>query len=99
MQLPDSLAALGRPEFAQLLNAELRACSNQPPLQQALQRAMRQGSQVLESDLQIQLQSLSVENEALQLRLGVFFSSLIAGCNCADEPLTPDLSLEHLAAE
>lgn len=80
-RLPATLAARGRPEFADTLKRELAAL---PVDRLPLTQALRQGSHVLDQPVGVRL--IGADADQLRLRVGIFFASLIAGCNCADDP-------------
>lgn len=52
------------------------------PLQQALTR----GSQVSAEPHQVMILKTAESEDGWQARVGVFFTSLIGGCQCADDP-------------
>jgi hypothetical protein len=62
------------------------------PLQQALMR----GSQVTAAPVQVMVLTTTETAEGLEARVGVFFTSLLGGCQCADDP-TPLESLPEYA--
>lgn len=66
-------------EIAQL-NAELL------PLQQGL----RQSSYALSNKLSSTILSISIEKENILVKAGLFYTGIIAGCNCADDPTPVD---------
>ncbi len=89
IDLSETLAAWHTPEREATLKRAMEgldaACL---PLQQALAR----GSQVTGEPIQVMILTTAEEANGLRARVGVFFTSLIGGCQCADDP-TP---LENL---
>jgi hypothetical protein len=81
--LTQSLAAWNTPAFAETLQQEL---ANLPQLASQLQQAMEQGSALGSQPPRITLLASREEGETLMVRIGIFYSSIIAGCNCADDP-------------
>lgn len=59
-----------------------------------LQQALQKGSAVLPSPPTLMIISSHQDKYMLIVRSGIFFRSIIAGCNCADDP-TPVDSLEE----
>ena len=51
-----------------------------------LQQCMRQCNYVLELRPDILVLGMDDFAEEMQIRIGVFFSGIIAGCSCADDP-------------
>ncbi|MBE0509385.1 MAG: hypothetical protein K0A95_02335 [Chromatiales bacterium] len=85
--LPRSLAAYGSPAFADILKAELGELDSQClPLQQGL----RNGSTSLDHKLSFMLLTQQQNSDHILVKLGMFYSSIIAGCSCADDPTPQD---------
>jgi hypothetical protein len=100
MELPETLAAWGHPEFAATFKRELAACKDAAhqdaaPLQATLQAALRQGSYVDASPLEVMLLHTEADADTLQIKAVLFFASVIAGCSCADDPSPVDVLIEH----
>ena len=55
-------------------------------LNDALQQALTMGSHVVERPPQVMLLSSNSSPRHLEIRAGIFFNTVIAGCNCADDP-------------
>lgn len=93
IDLSATLAAWPTPERDATLKRALEgldaACL---PLQQALAR----GSQVTAEPFQVMVLTTAEPEDGLQAQVGVFFTSLIGGCQCADDP-TPLESLPEYA--
>jgi len=86
IRLSDSLAAWGTPGFKTILRKEIESLDiSELPLIQA----MRQGSVPLEDRVDVSILSVSESDDAIHVRAGLFFKSLIAGCACANDP-TPE---------
>jgi hypothetical protein len=95
MRLPESLAAWGSPAFAAVLKRELAAQAGQLPLQQALA-----GSSAVFGD-RIEVMVIASDADAAQVRarVGVFFSGIVAGCSCADDPTPVEAQNEYCELE
>ncbi len=61
-----------------------------------LQQALRRGSQATGEPFQVMVLTTAEGAEELRVRVGIFFTSLIGGCQCADDP-TPLESLPEYA--
>jgi hypothetical protein len=95
MRLPDSLAAWGTTEFraafkreAEQLDAALL------PLQQGLSYS----SVVADSPFSVVLIGAEEEARHIRVRAGIFYSGIIAGCSCADDPTPVDALTEYCEA-
>ena len=91
MQLTQSSKAWGSPEFEAVFKRELAAV---PIDVLPLQQGMRQGGYVLDEPLTITLLSMNAEAGVIRVNAGIFFSSIIPGCSCADDP-TPIESINE----
>lgn len=81
--LPDSFNAWGTPLFNATLKRELESLRvDQLPLQQGI----ISGSYVLDDKHSVMISTVAETAEFIHVKVGVFFSSIIAGCNCADDP-------------
>jgi hypothetical protein len=86
-RLPQSLNAWNTPGFRDVLKREIEQLDAAVlPLQQGLARS----SHV--SDRPFQAMILGVHEEAALIRVkaGIFYSGIIAGCSCADDPTPID---------
>jgi hypothetical protein len=59
-----------------------------------LQQAVKSGSTVLSEGITVMVISRQQTEQFLQVKAGIFFRSMIAGCNCADDP-SPVETLEE----
>ncbi len=81
--LPRSRDCYGQPQFAATLKQELAA---QDAFARLLQQAMQFGSCALLDDVELMINNSRAEAQQIHLQIGVFYHSIIAGCNCADDP-------------
>lgn len=89
---PRSLAAWGTPAFEDVLKEELRSLGAAVlPLQQGLVH----GSVGNDADLGATLLRAEDTGDRLQVRAGLFYTSVIAGCNCADDPTPVEENAEY----
>lgn len=85
-QLTKTIAAWGTTDFETTLLQEIRALD---PKVLPLQQAVAHGAYALADKLRVSLISAAQEDSALKVKSGLFYTSVIPGCNCADDP-TPD---------
>ena len=84
--LSEVLAAWGGDAFENVLKLELTEKLAEQKSELPLQAAMCHGSNVTDEPIGISVLGYQHLDNQLQVRIGVFFSSLIAGCSCADDP-------------
>lgn len=87
-----SLQAWGSDDFSEVFKTEFSGLDiDVLPLQQGLS----QGGYSDDADLGVMLLSAAEEARFLRVRVGVFYSSLIIGCQCADDPTTVESQPEY----
>ncbi len=92
IKLAASLAAWKTDQFEQVFKQELSQLAiDQLPLQQA----MRIGSVVIPDQLTVMINHCQQQENELIVNAGIFFSSIIAGCNCSDDPSPIDTNNEY----
>jgi hypothetical protein len=92
IQLPNALTAWGTPAFETILKQELAQLnSGQLPLQQG----MTSSSQVTDRPIQAMVLGASEQPTRIEVKVGVFYTGVIAGCNCADDPSPVDEQNEY----
>lgn len=96
MQLHQSLAAWGSPAFAAVLKQELE---RQAPGQLPLQQGLSSSSAVLDTGFSVMVLGAEASIETIRVRLGVFFSGIVAGCSCADDPTPVEAQNEYCELE
>lgn len=90
IRLTNALKAWGTPDFEDILKREITHMTvEQLPLQQG----MTMGSHAIDSELDVMFLSIHEEGDCIYAKVGIFYSGIIAGCNCADDP-TP-LNEQH----
>lgn len=91
-RLPKTRSAWRTPAFKQVFEQEVATLeSSLLPLMQG----MSQGSQITAADIGVMLISADDAGSSIQVRAGIFFSSVIAGCSCADDPSPVDENAEY----
>ena len=87
IQLQQSAIAWGRPDFNQVLKQEVEQLNAQ---QLPLQQGLRQGSYSNADDFRVMVISSADTVDEIIAKVGIFFTSIIAGCSCADDPTPID---------
>jgi hypothetical protein len=93
IKLNKSLSAWQTDTFSTALKNELETISaTLLPLQAGLQ----QGSHVAEDEgFKVMVINTQANDEQIQVKIGVFYASIIAGCACADDPTPLDTCNEY----
>lgn len=94
MTLPLTLAAWQQPQFNDTFKQEVATLKDQLPLQQALKLS----SNVSAEPIQVMILTQQDTADELHIRAGVFFTGIIAGCSCADDPSPLDTQNEYCEA-
>ena len=90
--LPFARAAWNTPDFRDTLKQEIEALDKHLlPLQQG----MSMSSQVSERPIQAMVISERDTGACIHVNVGIFYSGIIAGCNCADDPTPIDKQNEY----
>ena len=83
IRLPAALDAWSSPQFATVLKREIEQLDgSRLPLQQALKAS----SHALEDRFDAMIISAADEPGYIRARVGIFFSGILTGCSCADDP-------------
>jgi hypothetical protein len=92
LKLPRSIAAWNRPDFESILKVEIQQLDQASlPLQQGLS----QSSRVNDDDISVVILNISDDDEMIHVKTGIFYSGIIAGCSCADDPTPQDTITEY----
>jgi hypothetical protein len=90
--LISSLAAWNSDSFIEVLKKEIRAIDSELlPLQQGLSHSNFANGDNLST---IILRSEEIDGH-IQVKAGLFYTGIIAGCNCADDPTPVDENIEY----
>jgi hypothetical protein len=84
MQLSQALRHWGTDSFGSILKAELE---NLPAGTLPLHQATSQGGMVDDSDISASILNSEANDNEIKIRVAVFFTEVIAGCNCNDPPM------------
>lgn len=83
IRLVKSLNAWGTSEFKTVIKQEIEQLdAGELPLQQGLSA----GNHVQGDKFTVMVLNVSEGNDFIRARAGVFYTSVIAGCSCADDP-------------
>jgi hypothetical protein len=96
LQLPRALAAWNTPNFGAILKQEIEAAG---AAALPLQRALSFSSHVLDKDMSVMVLGTGDTPATIDARIGVFFSGVVAGCNCADDPTPVEAQNEYCELE
>ena len=92
IRLTKALSAWGTPEFKDVLKQEMEQLdAAQLPLQQGLST----GSYALGDKLNVMIISVSEQENSVHANAGIFYTGIIAGCNCSDDPTPVDENPEY----
>ncbi|MFP5410380.1 MAG: hypothetical protein ACLGG6_05335 [Gammaproteobacteria bacterium] len=83
IRLPDSVRAWGTPDFEAVAKREIAALD---PAALPLQQALSVSSHVAEAPIQATVLASGDQNGRIRVKAGIFYSGIIAGCSCADDP-------------
>ena len=92
LHLTKSLNAWGTPDFERVLKDELEQLdTEQLPLQQGLSTS----SYVLDNKRSVRLIRASEDAGFIQVKAGIFYTGIIAGCSWADDPTPINENIEY----
>ena len=92
IHLPQSVRAWNSSRFKDVLRQEIEQLgSSQLPLQQGVTTT----SYALDGPFQVMVISVAEAPEFIHVKVGVFFSGIIAGCSCADDPTPVEPQSEY----
>jgi hypothetical protein len=92
IRLDAALEAWGTAAFETVLKADIEQLDAASlPLQQGLSHS----SYACDEDIKVVVTRATEVAGMLQVRAGIFYSGIIAGCSCADDPTPTDTCLEY----
>ena len=95
-RLAQSLNAWGTPAFENILKHEIALLKTDAlPLQQALSLT----SHVTDSPRTVRIIRVTEDGGCLRVKAGIFYTGIIAGCSCADDPTPIDERNEYCEVE
>ena len=95
IQLTKALNTRNTPAFKETLKKEIECLDAALlPLQQGLTR----GDHANGDNFSVMINSVSEDADFIRAKVGIFYTSIIAGCNCADDPTPADEQAEYCEA-
>ena len=95
-RLTNALNAWGTPDFEGVLRKEIEQLGAEHlPLQQGLST----GSHALDTNLQVMVISVSEDGEFIRAKAGIFYSGILTGCACADDPTPVNEESEYCVVQ
>jgi hypothetical protein len=91
IRLNRALRAWGTSEFDGILKEEVGKLDADTLL---LQQGLRNSSYAVADDLSVMINHVSEDESSIHVRAGIFYSGIIAGCSCADDPSPVDAVTE-----
>jgi len=92
MRLEKTLSAWGKPDFEAILKQEIEQLGvDRLPLQQGLSS----GNYALAEPVTATILDVAELEKVIRVKAGIFFSSVIGGCSCADDPTPVDKINEY----
>jgi len=79
----NSLNAWGKPDFEAVLKQEITLLD---PVLLPLQQGLSIGSHVTDRPIGAMIIRAHADEGVIHVKAGIFFTSIIAGCSCADDP-------------
>ena len=92
IRLPKTINAWGTESFNDVLKVELQSFDAKLL---PLQKGLSQGSYVNDDNFSVMIIRAAEESNFLKVKVGVFYTSIIAGCSCADDPTPTDVETEY----
>lgn len=91
LELGNALRAWGTPGFEAVLKQELARQAEQLPLQQGLST----GNYVADGPVTVTVNSVAGLDNAIRVKVGIFYRSVMSGCSCADDPTPVSENAEY----
>lgn len=96
IRLEASLKAWPSDNFQDIVKQEIEKLDvSMLPLQQGLS----QGNYVTDEKFNVIVISVTSEENSIVVKTGIFYTSVIAGCNCADDPAPVDTLSEYCVVQ
>ena len=83
LRLHNTIKTWGTAEFNDVLKKEIEQLNaDHLPLQQGLTRS----NYAMDNKVKAMILNVTDDNQFINAKIGIFYSGIIAGCNCADDP-------------
>ena len=92
MKLANTVASFDTDDFSNVAKAEIQKIApDKLPLQQGLTFSSYVGT----SPISVVILNHEVNEEVLKIKTGIFYTGIIAGCSCSDDPSPTDEQNEY----
>ena len=92
IRLTQALNGWGTPDFKEKLKQEIEQLGVKDlPLQQGLSSS----SYAMDDKLNVVIMNVAEQADFIRAKVGIFYTGIIAGCNCADDPTPADEQNEY----
>ncbi len=92
IRLTQTIKAFGSENFNKIAKEEIQ---NIDPMLLPLQQGLSLSSYVGNAAISVVILKVTNENNSIQIKTGVFYSGIIAGCSCSDDPSPTDEQNEY----
>jgi hypothetical protein len=92
LRFTNALNAWGTPEFDAILKQTIEQLTGE---QLPLQQGLTSSSHALDDKIRAVVISAVDEGDVIRAKAGIFYTGIIAGCNCADDPSPVDAENEY----
>ena len=92
IRFKQSIVFWDTPEFNKLLKKEISQLSGK---QLPLQKGLSFSSVALDDKLDVVLLNIRGVGSEIQVKAGIFYSGIISGCSCSDDPSPTDIQNEY----
>jgi len=94
IQLENILEHLNNPQFPHAIKQTLE---NLPAGSLPLEKATTQGGMIDDNKISVGILNYKKDGPIIQVKFSVFFTEIIGGCNCHDDPVEANAYCEMLA--
>lgn len=92
MNFSNSAQSWGTPSFESVLKREVEAL---PVSKLPLQRGLTATSYALDESFEAMVIGAREHGDGIRAKVGIFYSGLVAGCSCADDPMPVEAQSEY----
>lgn len=92
IKLTQTIHAFATPEFKAVVKKEIQ---NIDPTLLPLQQGLSLSSYVGPSAFSAIILNVTEENDTVRVKAGIFYTGIIAGCSCSDDPSPTDEQTEY----
>ena len=92
IKLYQTVQVFGSDDFKKISKEEIQ---NIDPTLLPLQQGLSHSSYVADDDISVIILNVSERNDTLHIKTGIFYSGIIAGCSCSDDPTPTDVQNEY----